>query len=149
SAPWPTTNKMQLTIIAPVISKARAVGELRASQGKGAALTSLRAGSQHSTITTGAPSNQKVGALAIIMATRTPIKLVSTLPRSIRHAARMRGRRGSKRANSTDLTSTAPTNTTIDPDRAIAGTMTCMNGTTGSQARVGFAANEVSTKTKS
>src|SRR6266404_2007069 len=77
--------------------------------------------------------------LAIITATSSPTKLVSTLPRNIRQAARRRGRRRSKTANSTDFTTTATASTRIDPERARAGTMTSMNGTTGSHAKAGLA----------
>ena len=87
-----------------------------------------------------APINQKLGALAIITATRSPTKLVNTLPRNIRQAARRRGSRRSKTANSTDFKTTAIASTRIEPDSASAGTMTCINGTTGSHANAGFAA---------
>jgi hypothetical protein len=91
--------------------------------------------------------SQKLGALAIITATRRPTKLVKILPRNIRQAARTRGSRRSKKANSTHFSTTAAANTSIEPDRAIVGTMTCMNGTTGSHASVGFAVNAISIKT--
>lgn len=116
-----------------------AAGDIRASHASGAALTSLRDGSQHREQTTGTPMSQKLGALAIITATSRPTKLVRTFPRNIRQAARKRGSRRSKTANSADFTTTAIARTSIEPDRASAGTMTCMNGTTGSHARVGFA----------
>jgi hypothetical protein len=89
---------MQLATIAPVITPASVAGDLRANQAKGAALTSLRVGSQQRAQTRGAPISQKLGALAIITATRSPTKLVKMLPRNIRQAASTRGSRRSKKA---------------------------------------------------
>jgi len=132
-------NRMQLATIAPVMAPATAAGDLRDNQGNGAALTSLRVGSQQRAQTSGAPISQKLGALAIITATRSPTKLVNTLPRNIRQAARRRGSRRSKTANSTDFKTTAIASTRIEPHSASAGTMTCINGTTGSHANAGFA----------
>ena len=68
------------------------------------------------------------------------MRLVSTLPRNILHAARKRERRDSKMANNADFRITATARTSSDLERAIAGAMTCMNGTTGSHARAGLAA---------
>src|SRR5215469_5186188 len=131
-------NKIQLATIAALMIPAREPGDIWASHANGAALTSLRAGNQHRKQTTGTPMNQALGALAIIIATTRPTKLVNTLPRNIRQAARRRGSRRSKMANSTDFRITAIVSTSIEPDRA-AGTVTSMNGTTGSHAKAGVA----------
>jgi hypothetical protein len=132
-------NKTQLASRALVMITATTAGDVRANHAKGATLTSLRDGSQHRRQTSGSPINQIPGELAIITATSSPTKLVSTLPRNIRQAARTGGRRRSKTANSTDFAITATDNTKIDPVRASAGTMTCINGTTGSHAKAGLA----------
>ena len=138
-APRPTTNRMQLATRAVVMIPARPAGDIRDNHASGAALTSLREGSQHRKQTSGTPTNQIPGALAIITATSSPTKLVNTFPRNIRQAAFQRGRRLSKTAKSTDFTTTAKTNTRIEPDRARAGSIACINGTTGSHAKAGLA----------
>ena len=91
-------NRMQLAIKAPVIATARAAGDMVASHGNGAALTSLREGSQQRKLTSGTPMTQIPAEVAIITATIRPTKLVNTLPRNIRQAACRRGSRLSKKA---------------------------------------------------
>src|SRR5450755_1078683 len=95
---------MQLASSAAVIIPATARGEVRASHARGATLTSLRDGSQHRKQTSGTPTTQIPAPLAIITATSRPTKLVSTLPRNIRQAARRRGRLRSKTVNRADFT---------------------------------------------
>ena len=132
-------NRKQLATRALVMITARFAGGVRANHARGAAFTSLRDGSQHRKQTSGTPISQMPAPLAIITATSRPTRLVSTLPRNIRQAARRGGSRRSKTANNTDFTTTAPASTRTEPERASAGTMTCMNGTTGSHARAGLA----------
>src|SRR5579859_2752329 len=141
-------KKMQLATIEPVMSPARTEGGTRVNHVSGAAFTSLRDGIQHRPQTSGTATSQMAGALASITATTKPIKLVNTFPSNIRQAACKRGSRRSKKANSTDFSTTAATSTRIEPDRASAGTVTCMNGTTGSHARVGFAMNAIDVSAK-
>src|ERR1041384_1386084 len=136
-------NKMLLATMAPLMIPARVAGKFRAGHVNGAALTSLRVGNQHRKQTTGTPMSQILGELAIIKATSRPTKLVNTLPRNIRQAARRRGSRRSKTANNTDFNTTAITSTSIEPDRATAGTMACINGTTGSHAKAEFAKRKI------
>src|ERR1700721_2746463 len=131
-------KKMQLATIAPVMIPARTAGGMRANDASGAVFTSLRDGIQHRPQTSGIAKSQRAGALAIITATTRPTKLVNTLPRNIRQAACKRGSRRSKKANSTDFKTTAIASTTIERDRARVGSMTCINGTTGSHANAGF-----------
>src|SRR5580700_1977948 len=127
-------NRMQLASRALVMIPATPAADILANHARGAILTSLRDGSQHRTLTSGTPTIQIPTPLAIITPTSTPTKLVSTLPTNIRQAARRCGRLRSNTANNADFTMTAAASTRIEPVNASAGTITCMNGTTGSHA---------------
>src|SRR5208282_2948877 len=141
-------NRTQLASMAPVMIMARFAGCVRPNHASGATLTSLLEGSQHKRQTIGTPMSQIPAPLAIIPVTSRPTKLVSTLPRNIRQAARRRVRRRSKTANSADFTTTATASTRIDPEMASGGTMTCINGTTGSHAKAGLATISGTANTK-
>jgi hypothetical protein len=131
-------KRMQLARNAAVMIPASVAGDLLPNHKRGACWTSLRTGIQQRRNARGAPTIQ-TGPLAIMTATSKPMKLASTLPRNILPAAAIRGRPRSNTVNRTDFTMTAPISTRIDLDKAKAGTMTCMNGRTGSHASAGLA----------